>query len=279
MNKSNIIYHYCGVDAFMAILEGRAIRLGNMRKMNDYVEHNWLLSLARSRLEALQVKESTSNPFFPMVISELQKGPIVDSFCASFSSDGDILSQWRAYADDGCGFAIGFNTGYFTIEPREPEMTFFDKETLAEWNVVYDRARQDEYLNGWIENYLYYARKYAITDKEENANQSYRLLWTKSITCKNPKFSEEKETRIVYVPHPTEQSRLLKKGYRIRSKEITSFYILPFSEERKEPPVARIVLGPKNTARNDLAELLEFIDYCGLNHRQVEIVRSEATYR
>jgi len=32
---------------------------------------------------------------------------------ACFSAADDLLSQWRAYADDGCGFAIGFNARYF----------------------------------------------------------------------------------------------------------------------------------------------------------------------
>lgn len=31
-----------------------------------------------------------------------------DNFITCFSSFGDILSQWRAYADDGAGFSIGF---------------------------------------------------------------------------------------------------------------------------------------------------------------------------
>lgn len=31
-----------------------------------------------------------------------------DKFISCFSSSGDILSQWRAYADDGAGFSIGF---------------------------------------------------------------------------------------------------------------------------------------------------------------------------
>ena len=29
-----------------------------------------------------------------------------------FSKNGDLLSQWRAYAEDGKGFSIGFDSNY-----------------------------------------------------------------------------------------------------------------------------------------------------------------------
>lgn len=38
----------------------------------------------------------------------LKKGKSPKKFISCFSSCGDILSQWRAYADDGQGFSIGF---------------------------------------------------------------------------------------------------------------------------------------------------------------------------
>ena len=39
----------------------------------------------------------------------------MEQFVSCFSADGDVLSQWRAYADDGHGFAIGFAPAEFAI--------------------------------------------------------------------------------------------------------------------------------------------------------------------
>lgn len=36
---------------------------------------------------------------------------------SSYSLDPDVLSQWRAYADDGRGFAIGFSSNLIDLLP------------------------------------------------------------------------------------------------------------------------------------------------------------------
>jgi hypothetical protein len=44
------------------------------------------------------------------LISTLGSKRLVISFICCFSSDGDDLGQWRAYGDNGRGFALAFDT-------------------------------------------------------------------------------------------------------------------------------------------------------------------------
>ena len=57
----------------------------------------------------------------------------LEFFIASFSRDRDDLGQWRAYADDGRGFAIGFSPRLFKVldEPVEGRLPKFQGRSFT----------------------------------------------------------------------------------------------------------------------------------------------------
>lgn len=73
-----------------AILEYKTTNIG--KKTNEKIN---LLNKIRKKL----------------LVNTILKREILDisRYICCFSENGDILSQWRAYADDGKGLAIGFN--------------------------------------------------------------------------------------------------------------------------------------------------------------------------
>jgi hypothetical protein len=60
-------------------------------------------------------------------------------FVCSFSSDGDELGQWRAYADNGRGFSLGFDREVF-------EGAFTNDRTSNQENVTFPVTYNDSYL-------------------------------------------------------------------------------------------------------------------------------------
>ncbi len=136
-----ILYHYCPVHSFKGIVESKSLWMSGLGTMSDFMEYKWLKRLALNRIEELasqkqwamnveELPEKTKQRNRLLVLDrQLRSVPAYDPFCVSFSSDGDVLSQWRAYTDDGKGFAIGFVANYL----RGPE-----KETPEE--VCYDLA-------------------------------------------------------------------------------------------------------------------------------------------
>ena len=120
-----IIYHYCSLDTFVNIVRGNKLWLSNVFCMNDYEEHRWFRRLVQKVAKEMVASGEVSQ-------DELRKGlvrgdSILDIederfgdgvntwkqvYCISFSKDGDSLSQWRAYGDNGQGVAIGFRGRY-----------------------------------------------------------------------------------------------------------------------------------------------------------------------
>jgi hypothetical protein len=115
-----IIYHYCDVAAFFNILKNKKIWLSGVNNLNDHQEVEWTIRKIHSALKKLEAK-------FPLtdiegLWNQIQQSRATPYVC-SFSSEGDLLSQWRAYARDGSGFAIGFNADYFPNSGKLPHLS------------------------------------------------------------------------------------------------------------------------------------------------------------
>jgi hypothetical protein len=95
------------------ILETGEIWLTDIFSLNDPSELRHGLSHA---LKILNTKAATGPPESKIFAKDFgaftQQGGIQRSahyFMCSFSSCGDDLGQWRAYADNGRGYALGFD--------------------------------------------------------------------------------------------------------------------------------------------------------------------------
>jgi hypothetical protein len=108
-----VIYHYTNDLGLRGILETGIFWLTDIFNLNDPSELRHGFSHA---INALNNKAATGPPeskFFAKRFESFgrQRG-IQDSahyFVCSFSSCGDDLGQWRAYADNGRGYALGFD--------------------------------------------------------------------------------------------------------------------------------------------------------------------------
>ena len=102
-----VLYHYTSNNAFLSILKSRELRLSALSQSNDSLEGKWLLHALKS-----ECREQGINQDHRQQIADFAeyvfKWVMGYGFC--LSSDRDQLSQWRGYADDGRGVAIGFKT-------------------------------------------------------------------------------------------------------------------------------------------------------------------------
>src|ERR1019366_7397755 len=110
------LYHYCDANALLSIFRTRSLWATGTRYLNDRSE---LIALLRKLPELTQKHTGTRAGQAAVELSRVIQTWGADIFAnaigaeicvACFSEDGDVLSQWRAYADDGHGFAIGFDT-------------------------------------------------------------------------------------------------------------------------------------------------------------------------
>ena len=112
------LWHYTDAYGLQGILQGEKLWATNVRFLNDSQEvwHGVNLALgALSDLANSLTKPETKR--FLTGLSDPEKAIIpkflrdsLDAFVVCFCENGDLLSQWRAYAgsDSAGGYAIGF---------------------------------------------------------------------------------------------------------------------------------------------------------------------------
>jgi hypothetical protein len=182
-SNDELIYHYTPPESFLEIITSRTIWLSASYTLNDVSERSWGHLIFEKA--AKTVEQETGSEF----VAEIM-GPVIAGYLhsmlmvACFSLDADVLSQWRAYAEDGRGFAIGFSPKVMKT-PAKP------------LRVLYDEHAQMQELIGNLKN-IYgieksFGFKYGHQFRKHMFNVGLDLC-----AYKNPAFREEKEIRLAH---------------------------------------------------------------------------------
>lgn len=252
-------YHYCSTATFHSIVTGRTIRLSDPSAMNDKMEGLWCRKLFINMCQEIGLSEEETaliNLIFD--IKKISRRAII-----CFSEEGDLLSQWRGYADDGRGFAIGFSRDIASLPADEPPAYFnavwYDESTQRSALMPYaemaanalKQKADSAYLRGIIEDVQLYAYK-----------------------IKNPGFGEEREWRLIV--------ELDEKfsGYNIRQDCLVpykEYHLRPKHAQHFPEFIKEIVIGPKNKTPTSIVK--EIIPPELSNYNNVIIRESDITYR
>ena len=106
---NSILYHYCSNNAFHSIIENRRIWLSAVSLSSDSMEGKLVARILEGMAEADGLNQAVTQRLLRMV-SELEQ--LFDGLGFCLSKEGDLLSQWRGYADDATGVSIGFSKDY-----------------------------------------------------------------------------------------------------------------------------------------------------------------------
>ena len=123
------LYHYCSLSAFMSIIQNKCIWLSDTRYTNDALEVRVFDDTVGAALSDLvrdeEITSEEANVFW-----QTYKANNTVGYISCFSENGDLLSQWRAYSDDGHGVAVGINFDALEIENSVPYLMAGIKKTL-----------------------------------------------------------------------------------------------------------------------------------------------------
>lgn len=278
------LYHYCPTASFLSIVQSRTLWLSMLDMSNDHLEGKWVHSVIERELGSREQTKTHVSALMQAV--EVATGM---TFAAGFclSEEGDQLSQWRGYADDGRGFAIGFRKSYLDALAAKCRADLGAGISLQK--VEYDGGENIETILSGIEKAVDNGalRSELLIDSEERRQRSHRarsslyLSLTPLIALchwiKNPAFREEREWRLVSI---------LSKALDPKSSvgEICDFKSMrdrivpyrPIQLHRLEfDAIEAVVLGPRNITREDY--LREVLVRHGFGN--AEIRRSTASYR
>ncbi len=137
--QPQIIYHYTDDIGLRGILESGQLWLTDAFNLNDPSELRPGFSHAVDILNR-KADDELSKTFAEQFAAFGSQGGIEKSahyFICSFSSCGDDLGQWRAYADKGRGYALGFDgqalqDAFMAMHPsnRTSPITYQDDQLL-----------------------------------------------------------------------------------------------------------------------------------------------------
>jgi hypothetical protein len=289
--EDELLYHYCDAVAFEAIIRTNTLWLSPFRHSNDSEE-----GIRAGRLLAqLAVKYGLGEGEVASFEKDLNAlSCLHDCYGLCLSQRGDLLSQWRGYAADGAGFAIGFRpAGLKSLPPLMAEGV-----PAPHWRapvlhkIVYDEEEQLRELTPWFESMKDHVRdsrrppprqrledlasssglpKYMRAQRSLDNTLTYN--WDRLYGVKSAAFNEEEEWRLVLwafhfggVPFK----------YRVSRGMVIPYLEYALSDRRSElSPISHIYLGPKNRTPIFIVQMM--LSQFGLD--EVTVSRSGASYR
>ena len=286
----DVLYHYCSTSAFHGIGETRSVWLSSLSLSNDSMEGKLVANVVTSLAER--------DGLTRRVIGRLQKSigfleQMFDGLGFCLSEEKDLLSQWRGYAADATGVAIGFSREYleWLAESSRGKQT----PGFSLLKVEYDPKGHQEQ----VEPTYHQIRKLidvgafkipglrglldtrADQEVEEERKEIQRAqgelfvalieLFPKLFLLKSPAFCEEREWRLVSYFVRGGKDTCSYRAMNDRLIEYRQYQLL----ETDCLPIAEVVLGPKHLT--PIPVVADFLRQRGFG--EVRVTRSEATYR
>lgn len=254
-----ILYHYCGLEAFLSIIKNSTLWLSDIRKSNDYLECVYCRDKINEKIRGFledDKEDLEAWNFGYNINSDLSMDMI--SYVACFSENKDQLSQWRGYADNGAGIAVGFSRESFAdLKEAAPSHISFRK-------VIYDEKEQEKFIERIGRESIKAMETKPVAQVAAELNQNYRLQFP---VLKNASFEEEAEWRIIFNDSFSKRKRHVGKNilfsgirYTVREKRLVSYIEMDFSK-LKHNAIKEIWIGPK--AEVEIQDIMHLLDVYG----------------
>lgn len=250
----SVLYHYTGPESFRRILETRRLLATHYEFTNDPTELRYGQGLVaeetRRTLAGLGPNVSWAEPILHRVLAKIESEGFHDdmpTFVTCFSADGDNLGQWRAYAQDGRGYAIGFDTKKWEYINSNGSIG----PVLVECR--YDSTQMATEIAEQQQRILEEGAKLRTPAGSEALNYEAHLEVEKALflvgafatlRMKDHGFRDEKEWRLVALPDESERGTPSGQCVREVGGVFAPAIALRLGQDDRRFPLRRIVIGP-----------------------------------
>lgn len=212
------------------------------------------------------------------VLSEMNEAVIqgmesINVCVCSFSEEGDVMSQWRAYAGGASSFSIGFSGTFLRAV----------SDQLKFWlvPVLYEEDEQRALVRTLLEDVLTenLQRRAEPMDRENEPGQPpggnlVAYLNRYAPILKHKSFSEEREWRIISRPLFCSREGF---GYRTGASMLIPYFRIPLSSEQQPFSIEEIIVGPTPHPEQSIRSVKGLLIRQKLEKTVVR--KSEAPYR
>ena len=317
--KNSIIYHYCTVETFLNIIRNHTLRLSDLCSSNDKAEMKVLLgALENEIINQYRKREDFLEPviygmnvdesfefILKMLISKMENNINQMLFGICFSEEGDLLGQWREYADKGTGVAIGFNIEWI--------QKLCNNDSFKFSKVNYDYSKDSKLIKKYATG-IYSEMIRAIENGEtkelidESSNLPYIIhlqeecLFFNSVFQKGNEYKSEEEWLLILDDEKTKKNypewdiyynwknsdlrfgekeiyRLIPNGmeFMVKSGRIISYLDLKFDLDKSNLPIKKVIIGPN--CKVNILDIYHLVQFYGFNGDELEIIKSKSSYR
>jgi len=190
---SKILYHYTGQDGLLGIIKEKKFRVSSILHLNDAAEFNYTIELARQHLSSrLRHERGPCNTFYGTALDGLGFFGKFALFVGSFTQNGDSLSQWRAYAQGGIGFSLGFE-----CEQLRP---LAEAQGFRLLRCSYDKVEHSQAIDDLVNDAGQRLNPRDGNDVGLAVQYFYDELVNVATVLKHPSFAEEREWRLISSP-------------------------------------------------------------------------------
>lgn len=272
-------YHYTDLNAFLSIIKNKKLWLSGTNNLNDHQELHWaaskIVNILSERKAGAEVERAE-------LIWMGFKRMFTQYYICSFSTSSDLLSQWRAYGQDGAGVAIGFSRASFPEMSRPPYLTASSADNTSFSKVIYSEREQEEIIRSFIEP------SFKSPALDQNTHMAISTACSELASYmsifKNPAFSEENEWRLIHRPMimgfegkrmSIVNQSVSQPQFRVSNNKIVTYFEFPLDKAPSSDYFLEIVLGPKcEISEHDLRIFLT-----SNNLPEINISMSKASYR
>jgi hypothetical protein len=274
-NVEQRLYHYTNLEGLQGIIANNDLWLTHAQYCNDEEELTHGLRIAQS---VVQEQIQLNNPAHKEYLDELAKllsGPQIDPVhICCFCEKDNLLSQWRAYAANGTGVSLEFETaGFgFVTGPDCPATMGL----MRFWKVFYIPETQRKIIRSAINYYPKFESTASPLDWARWTIEAIRFFLP---TFKNEAFTEEAEWRLIFTSAATNP---VYPAYRVSRGMLIPHYRLSeiatsLGQGGKMLPLTAVRIGPSPNKRLNAASARSLLDRYGYNNVRVEI--SDSPYR
>jgi len=280
------LYHYTDHSGLLGIIQSKTLWATHFEYTNDATEviHGIGVALKQLELAVSQTDSSdveykvedylldkvpNSKPSDALVqvalatlrVPQIERKSSYEFFFACLSEHGDQLSQWRAYARDATGFAVGLSgdvlRNQFVLGQLRDENS---GDTVDVLKVIYDSKAQAEIVATWIscmckrfDDMIPGLPVECHRDAFLKANTwLIASLIGLALHFKHPGFVEEDEWRIIFCKYDCDRSesrKCIPIQTRSNPSGVIPYVALPLCPPQEGLALEHLIVGPKRSAR------------------------------
>jgi hypothetical protein len=205
------LFHYTSEKAFCSIIDSGKFWLTSIYHMDDTEELTFGFNVARSLLQTRAKNGDQLTQLFCQELvgeEDLKKIKTLFEFYSISFGVRDDLQQWKSYADQSRGIAMGLAPEFFELVPFEDPDNPKPEEHIFLGKVVYgDQAvqtRQSRVINSAIDTIRHAKSSGTIKNGHDArllfqhiaAEMTVEILWN-CVTTKDGVWSHQSETRLL----------------------------------------------------------------------------------